>query len=138
MESYIKEIEKLTKVLGNEQHLASYIDLISDGYYEWHFETNYVYVSPKFLQTLGCTEEDGNTNIEDWGKMVFPEDLKKAETILKEHIESKGKVPYSLQCRYTHKKGHTVTIFCRGEVIEWAGSVPIRMIGTHTDISNLK
>ncbi|MEJ2741932.1 MAG: ATP-binding protein, partial [Gammaproteobacteria bacterium] len=41
--------------------------------------------------------------------------------------------------RYHHKDGSTITVFCKGEVVEWAeDGTPIRMIGTHTDLTQFK
>ncbi len=43
-----------------------------------------------------------------------------------------------MEARYQHKNGALVPVLCRGEVIEWTvDGCPKRMVGTHTDLSDL-
>ena len=58
---------------------------------------------------------------------------------VEEHIKTKGKTPCKGEIRYKHKEGHVVWVIFKGSVIEWDGrGNPLRMIGTHTDITDLK
>ena len=61
--------------------------------------------------------------------------LDAAKENIMEHFSSKGKVPFNNVLKYTHKDGHDVYILCRGAVVEWDGDKPIRMVGTHVDIT---
>ena len=45
---------------------------------------------------------------------------------------------YDLLVRYTHKKGHTIWVYCRGVIVRNQEGIPIKMIGTHTDVTELK
>ena len=58
---------------------------------------------------------------------------------LNKHVHSKGEIPYEVELRYLHKKGHIVWVYSRGKIIEWdeAGK-PQRMIGSHVDITRQK
>jgi PAS domain S-box-containing protein len=55
------------------------------------------------------------------------------------HVASHGREPYHNKVRYRHRDGSTVWVICAGRVIEWAedGS-PVRMVGCHVDITELK
>ena len=73
-----------------------------------------------------------------WQDMIVQEDLNVALDNFNKHVASKGKHPYEQEVRYRHKNGKIITVLCRGKVIEWQGDDPVRMIGTHTDITELK
>jgi len=76
----------------------------------------------------------------EWMGMIHPEDLKVATVCMQKHFDTHGESDYNLEVRYRHKKGHWVWVMCRGRVIEWCPSTgsPLRMIGTHTDITETK
>ena len=67
--------------------------------------------------------------------MVDCESLEVAKVAVEKHISSKGTIPYNSIMKYKHKEGHDVWILCRGSVVEWDGDVPLRMVGTHVDIT---
>jgi len=135
--SNLEVIEKLTNELGSEYHLSHYVDNMSDGFFDWRIQEDYEYMSPKFWEIFGYKPEEKEHKPSSWINLINKEDFEKAQKSLEEHIESKGKVPYKVRCRYKHKKGHEVVIICRGKIIEWDGDIPLRMIGTHTDITGL-
>ncbi len=68
-------------------------------------------------------------------KMVDCESLEVAKTAAEKHISSKGSIPYSSIMKYIHRDGHDVWILCRGSVVEWDNEIPLRMVGTHVDIT---
>jgi PAS domain S-box-containing protein len=117
----------------------NYLDASNDGYWDCYLKQDYEYMSPRFWEILGYSPEEKPHKTSSWQSVVFNEDLKKSNESLQRHIESKGQHPYELEMRFFHKNGSTVTVLRRGSVVEWAkdGSAQ-RMIGTHTDISELK
>jgi PAS domain S-box-containing protein len=92
--------------------------------------------SPELIKHLGF---DGD----ELKKLEFKELVNKGDLIelnseINKHLESKGEYKFKSITRYKHKNGHTVKILSRGSVIEWdANKNPIRMVGTHIDITNL-
>ena len=136
--SYLKEIERLTREIGSEHHLSHYLDLMSDGYFDWKIQQDYEYMSPRFWEIFGYKPEEKEHKPSAWMDIVDKEDLKKAGELLNKHFESHGEIPYIIEVRYKHKQGHIVTVLCRGKVIDWNGKQPLRMIGTHTDITELR
>jgi PAS domain S-box-containing protein len=129
------QVELLLEVLENS----------TDGYWDWHIgsgkdgEEDYEYLSPKLKSQLGYEDEELLNAPSSWQKICNLDDMKIMFKKVEEHFASLGKKEFMTQCRYTHKKGHEVTILCRGNVIEWNNDgSPKRMVGTHTDITNLK
>ncbi|MFA7219130.1 MAG: PAS domain-containing protein [Synergistaceae bacterium] len=109
-----------------------------DGWWDWHIQEDYEYMSPRFWECLGY-EPSMENHPSAWQSLMFPEDLQKTTDNFNKHCATKGEHPFYQEVRYKHRDGHTVYIICRGKVIEWdENEKPVRMIGTHTDITNLK
>jgi diguanylate cyclase (GGDEF)-like protein/PAS domain S-box-containing protein len=112
------------------------LDEITDGWWDWNFETDEEYLSPKFKAMFGYEDHEIANNANDWKKYMFPEDRIKAIQSVETHI-SKG-VPYHLVVRYRHKDGSTIWVLRRGKAIKDGNGKYTRMLGTHTNITLLK
>ncbi len=95
------------------------------------------WVSPRFKEVFGYEEHEMG-NLRDWWRQaIHPEDLETALGNFENHLEDPAK-PYVQDARYRHRDGSTVWIRCRGLIIRDSTGKPRRMIGSHTDITNLK
>jgi len=123
-----------------EQNTIDFIlESVYDGYWDWHIQENYEYMSPRFWQMFGYDPSEKSMDPKEWMSIIFPEDLEIALRIFDKHTKSRGIIPYNLECRYKHKDGHTVYVICKGKVITWnQDGTPNRMIGTHTDVTDLR
>lgn len=108
------------------------------GYWDWHIREHTEYLSPSFKLMFGYEDHELENVPETWQKLIFPDDLKLVLDNFKEHVDSRGAIPYKNEVRYHHKDGSTVWVLCSGRVIEWDGSEPVRMIGCHIDITKQK
>ena len=114
------------------------LELTTDGYWDWDVVNNIQYLSPAFKKQLGYEVDEMENKPESWMSLIHPDDLKLALDKFDKHANSKGTLPYRSIGRYTHKEGHEITILCRGSVIECdKNNKPIRMVGTHIDITDL-
>lgn len=73
----------------------------------------------------------------EWQNIIFKEDLNLAFSNFEKHCADPT-YPYDQIVRYKHKNGSTVWIRCRGLAIRDQNGKPIRMLGAHTDITDLK
>lgn len=132
------------RIIRNEavkaaQCLETLINSTYDGYWDWHINDNYEYMSPRFWEILGFDPAEKQHSPDEWMDLMHPEDLKSALQNYEMHAETKGAHPYDQEVRYTHKDGSTVYIICRGAIVEHdENGAPVRMVGTHTDITPLK
>ncbi len=115
------------------------LDTVGDGFFDWYIQEDFEYMSPRFWDILGFKPEEKRHHPSEWQKLIFEEDLKVALENFNLHVSTKGKHPFAQECRYRHKDGSTVWVVCQGKVVEWdQDSKPIRMVGSHTDITKLK
>lgn len=133
----IKETQK--KLTAVEHDKKAYADATNDGYWDWFLLDDYEYMSSRFWEMLGYDSSEKTHHPSEWQKLIFEDDLAIALENFDKHVQSKGEYPFYQEVRYRHKDGSTVYVICKGKVVEWNESgEPVRMIGTHTDITKLK
>ena len=109
-----------------------------DGIWYWDLEDSQnEWMSPKFWELLGYKAEEKKHKVSQWQELIFDEDLKKATENFEKHY-SDITHPYDQIVRYKHRKGHTIWLRCRGNIIRNQEGKPIRMIGVHNDITEQK
>ncbi|MBI4926143.1 MAG: sensor domain-containing diguanylate cyclase [Anaerolineae bacterium] len=109
-----------------------------DGIWYWDLEDPAVeWLSPRFWQVLGYDPEDKKHLASEWQDLINPDDLQVALKNFNDHCAD-PKHPYDQIVRYTHKNGSTVWVRCRGIAIRDSSGKPIRMLGAHNDITDLK
>ncbi|HEY9646241.1 MAG TPA: PAS domain-containing protein, partial [Chroococcidiopsis sp.] len=118
-------------------HLA--IEGSSIGLWDWSIPTGIVTLNDRWAEMIGYTlEELAPTTIETWRKQVHPDDLSKASQLLEQHF-AQAVPTYECELRMQHRLGHWVWLLARGTVVERASDgTPLRMTGTHLDISERK
>ncbi len=109
-----------------------------DGVWDWNILTNKVFYSHHLKAMLGYADEDIGNTLDERQKRIHPADLAACDTALKQHFDAKTSV-YIHEYRLLCADGSYKWILDRGKIIErdTAGK-PLRMIGTHTDISQRK
>ncbi len=136
-EDFIQRIETEQKLRESEQRWQFAIDGSGLGLWDWNVQTNEVFYSTRWKEMFGYS--DGLPDDEkEWETRVHSDDLKKATTILNEHFEGKTDIYYA-EYRIKSMDGTYQWVLDRGKVIEWTeDGKPLRMIGTHTDITERK
>ncbi|MFP4557435.1 MAG: PAS domain S-box protein [Bacteroidales bacterium] len=136
----ISELAHIENQLRAERiRLSNIIEGTNVGPWEWNVKTGSIIVSERWAEIVGYSlEEIKPETIDDWKKMVHPDDLEKATVLLEKHFRNETDF-YVSEFRMMHKDGHWVWINDRGKVTEWAedGS-PLMMYGIHIDISERK
>ncbi|MEP0913819.1 PAS domain S-box protein [Leptolyngbya sp. GB1-A1] len=109
-----------------------------DGLWDWNAQTNEVFFSRQWKTMLGFAEDEIGKNLSEWDKRVHPDDKAMVYVAIEQHFS--GEAPqYISEHRVLCKDGSYKWILDRGMVMsrDKAGK-PLRVIGTHTDISGRK
>ncbi len=109
-----------------------------DGVWDWNAQTDRAYFSRRWKEMLGHAEEEIGNDPDEWQRRVHPED--RAQTLAKIQAHLDGETPgYASEHRMLCKDGSWIWILDRGMVVSRdAEGRPLRMIGTHADITELK
>jgi PAS domain S-box-containing protein len=105
--------------------------------WELNLEDQTVFFSYNWMGMLGFKPFEFEHTYENWKKLVHPEDFKKIEIDLNNYIEGKINI-YEGIGRLKHKKGHYVWVKYGGLIKKNTDNKPIKIIGTHIDVSELK
>ncbi len=107
------------------------------GVWEWNVQTNEVYLDPNIKALIGYTDAEIRNDTEDWLSLVHPDDRSGVIEAAQDYLA--GKAPdYEVEYRMLHKDGSIVWILLRGQLIRDEQGNPERLIGTDTDITDLK
>ena len=122
---------------GQTQRLELVLKSSQLGLWDWNMVTGETVFDERWAQIVGYRlEELQPVSIETWQRLSHPDDLAASDALIEEH--AKGILPaYDIECRMRHRDGHWVWVRDRGEVVEWTSDGrPLRMTGTHEDISD--
>ncbi|WP_244934812.1 PAS domain-containing protein [Leptospira jelokensis] len=109
-----------------------------DGIWDWNAVTNQVFFSSQWKSMLGFLDSEIGTSLSEWESRVHPDDKEKCFSDLEKHFTGLTPV-YMNEHRMLCKDGTYKWILDRGKVIErTVDGKPLRVIGTHTDITNRK
>lgn len=109
-----------------------------DGVWDWNVQTNEIYFSKQWKAMLGFEENEISNNFDEWSKRVHPDDIEKCYADIQLHLD--GKLPfYSTIHRELCKDGSYKWILDRGKIVSYdENNKPIKMVGTHTDLTKRK
>ncbi|MBN1198765.1 MAG: PAS domain S-box protein [Bacteroidales bacterium] len=121
----------------SEERLRLTLDAISDGVWDWHIPSGKAVFSPVYYTMLGYEPYEFPEEYTSWRSLMHPDDLEKTETFIEGKIASgEG---YAIEFRLKEKSGQYRWILSRGKVVERDKyGTPVRMLGTHSDISERK
>ena len=114
------------------------LDSAGDGVWDWNLATGEEYVSPRILAMYGYADGELAPTAAELDARTHPDDVAQMQADRQAHFEGRTPV-YRNEHRVRCKDGHWQWVHSRGMVIARDESGrPLRMVGTHTDISELK
>ena len=128
-----KELELQLQESRDRFRLA--VEGTRDGLWDWNLRTDALWLSPRLKEMLGYSDDELPNDLTALRELVTPEDQKTVLEQLRGHWESGS--PYEQMVRYRHRDGSIRHILSRGSTVYDADHRPIRMIGSHTDVTSL-
>jgi PAS domain S-box-containing protein len=116
------------------------LDLVTrasqDGFWDWNLVTGEIYYSPRWKEMIGYLDYELPNDLISWEKVIFEEDRIAALKLIEDY--NCGKVSrFMCTQRFHHKNGSTVYILSRATHLKDANGQVFRMVGAHTDITEL-
>ena len=135
-----KELQERKKIEVDLQQSKEQFELVirasNDGFWDWDFITNEIYYSPRWKEMLGYEDHELPNTLETWRSLISAEDYAIANQLIQDY--QSGKIDhFSMTKRFTHKDGSTVYIMARGIYLKDDQGKVIRMIGSHSDITEI-
>ena len=121
-----------------EQRWQLALEGTNDGVWDWDKQTGVLYHDERWAAMLGYQSSEIPNTLEGWRRLMHPDDIGACEQAAQDHYD--GRTPhYQHEHRMKTKTGHWKWILDRGKVMTRAADgKPLRMVGTHTDITARK
>lgn len=126
------------KLQESEQRWQFALEGARNGVWDWDLKTNEVFFSHQWKKMLGYEDYEIAAKLEEWDKRVHPDDKARTYADIEKHLS--GNSPYyENEHRALCKDGSYKWILDRGMIVSRdSDGKPLRMIGTHTDITDRK
>lgn len=122
----------------SEGRLKLALNATNDGIWDWNLSTGTIYFSPRWLEILGLLEDQVENTLTGWQKFIHPDDLDRVLADINLHLKGKTQL-YESEYRMISAEGEWKWILDRGKIVEWdKNHQPLRLIGTHQDITQRK
>ena len=119
----------------SEQRWRFAIEGTGDGLWDWDIVASTVFFSTQWKGMLGFSEDDISNALVEWSKRIHPDDFPQVMADVEEHFKGSTSL-YINEHRVSCKDGSWKWILARGMVVTRdALGNPLRMIGTHSDIT---
>ena len=133
----ISDRKRIEKAL---QEAKERLDLVThasqDGFWDWNLQTEEIYYSPRWKEMLGYLDYELPNELLSWEKVIFEEDRIATLKLIEDYNCGKAS-RFMVTQRFHHKNGSIVYILSRATHLKDANGQVFRMVGAHTDITEL-
>ncbi len=132
------DVETRRDLVASRERLSLALEAARDGVWDWDVASGRMVYSRSWANMLGLELEDVEADQKTWERLIHPDDHQRAMSLLHAHLQ--GEVPiYETEVRLRHARGHYIWVLDRGKVVRRSASgEPLRMTGTHRDITDRK
>ncbi|ABD68834.1 diguanylate cyclase/phosphodiesterase with PAS/PAC sensor(s) [Rhodoferax ferrireducens T118] len=123
----------------NEERWKLALESTGDGVWDWHIQSGVEFYSKRLLEILGYDVGDVHLQARgEFDKLIHPDDMAQLLRARQAHFDGLTST-YADEHRVRCKDGSWKWMLSRGMVISRdAQGLPLRMIGTHTDVTERK
>jgi len=122
----------------NEDRLSKILAAANDGTWDWDLATDTVHYDRRYYEMAGYEADEFPHRLEEFRDRIHPDDRDKVLGTAELHL--KGELDrFEVEFRFRKKDGSWIWIQGRGVIVERSPEgIPLRFVGTHTDISKRK
>ncbi|XTZ10246.1 MAG: PAS domain-containing protein, partial [cyanobacterium endosymbiont of Rhopalodia yunnanensis] len=121
----------------SEQRWQLVLQGTNEGIWDWNLKTDELFFSHRWKEMLGYQNEDLSNHLDTWKMLLHPQDRERVMDTVQAHLERQTS-HYAVEFRLKCKDGTYKWILSRGQALWDQQGNPIRMIGTHSNISERK
>ncbi|MBT3189954.1 MAG: EAL domain-containing protein [Anaerolineae bacterium] len=137
--THVENLEKRRKeeLEASELRYALIVEAANDGLWDWDLKTNTIYYSPRWKEMLGYEENEISNTPEEWFSRIHPDDRNISSKYLSQ-VSDKENPAFEYEYRLRHKEEHYLWVLTRGKTILNDTGIPIRTVGSHSNITSRK
>lgn len=130
--------QSLASLKESEERWHFALEGAGDGVWDWDLQREHIHFSPSWTNMLGYGEKEFEGTLTNWSDCIHPDDRTRVVEAREQYLRNNGSY---FQCKYRVKcKNNSYKwVLDRGKVMTLDdGGTPLRIIGTYTDITQLK
>jgi PAS domain S-box-containing protein len=121
----------------SEERYRYALEATRDGLWDWNIPSGVVEWTPRCYEMLGFEANELVVTFEVWKGLLHPDDAEQTVETVTAQIRSGGS--FTTEFRMRTRNGTYLWVLGRGQTVEWdEDGNPLRMIGTHVDITERK
>ncbi|MDC8449886.1 MAG: PAS domain S-box protein [Nitrospira sp.] len=120
-----------------QEKLRQALQASGTGLWDWNTETNEAVLSEEWKYQLGYEPTEMSDSFETWTTHLHPDDHDRAVAYVRDYLSSR-EGDYRQEFRLRHKDGTYRWIEARASFVTEADGRSIRLLGSHTDITDRK
>lgn len=124
-------------LLESEQRYALASEGTRDGIWDLNLVTGEIYLSPRWLTMVGADQDSWQGKGMSWLELVYHEDRDRVRCDLEAHLCGESE-HFETELRMTDQDGGFRWMLCRGLAVRDENSMPTRIAGSLTDITEGK
>src|SRR5688572_11362337 len=106
----------------------------SQGLWDWNLKSDRIHFSPRWIALVGCEDHEVGATPEEWFRRVHPDDSAQLAREI-ESARTGDASTFACRHRLRQKDGTYRWMLCRGDVVRNKSGQPIRLTGSHADIT---
>ncbi|WP_440903234.1 response regulator [Catenovulum sp. SX2] len=128
-----------TSITEKSNQLALVVESAQVGVWDWDVLSGNIAVNQKWMEMIGLDKQVArNYTLDLWLESVHPNDKYKVFKAFLRHSRNKAN-RYHCEFRFRHISGHWIWLHATGLIVESeSDKTPLRVLGTHLDISQRK
>jgi len=132
-----RRVQTETALRKSEKRFQLAAEATQDGLWDWDLQTGAVWFSPHWKAQLGYADDELANTMASWRAVMFDQDWQ-LHLDLVEQYRNGDEDKFEVVQRFRHRHGYTVYILCRAtHECDGEGRM-IRMVGSHTDLTEIK
>jgi diguanylate cyclase (GGDEF)-like protein/PAS domain S-box-containing protein len=125
----------LAALKEKEQQYALVTQAANDGIWDWNWQTQTIYFSPRWLAILGYESDELQPTPQEWIDRIHSEDKIRFEAELKQHLSGENAV-FRSEYRIRHKDDSYRWVLSQGMAVRDALGCILRVAGSQTDLTH--
>ena len=133
----LRAIKATYALKESQERLRLTLEATNDGIWDWNPKTHEIYVSPRWFTILGYEPDAFPHTYQTFQQLLHPKDKDRLDHFFCNQL--KRKKTFSIEFRMKANDGNWIWIESRGKTMAWdENGNAVRVMGTHTDISERK
>ncbi|MFM2480067.1 EAL domain-containing protein [Celerinatantimonas sp. YJH-8] len=124
----------LAKAKQDEQYWQYALTGSGNGVWEWHISAHKMIYSPQWCQLLGLEPDKVEAEFYEWESRIHEDDHDSFRQSLDQYLSGQIREFKHIH-RLLNKKGEYIWVLARGQIVEYEGNTPLRMLGTLSNIN---